>query len=124
MTPPPSAMRQARRSSPAVIMARVTDSRATKDFDFSPAGTGNTDGVRDDFKEKFLMVNRVSNLLTLRSDMFTAYILVQGWRNAGSIDPLHPPTLDGQRRLAVIIDRSRITAVKKTPAVYNVPTAN
>lgn len=90
------------------------------DGDFSPAGVGITDAVRDDFKEKFLMVNRVSNLLALRSDTFTAYILVQGWRNAGSANA----TLEGQRRLAVIIDRSRITPVKKTATVYNVPTAN
>jgi hypothetical protein len=90
------------------------------DGDLSPAGVGITDAVRNDFKEKSLMVNRVSNLLTLRSDTFTAYILVQGWRNAGSANA----TLDGQRRLAFIVDRSRVTATKKTPAVYNVPTAN
>ncbi len=90
-----------------------------QDGDFSPEGPA-TDFVRNDFEEKYLAVNRVSNLLTLRSDTFTAYILVQGWRNAGSANPI----LEGQRRLAVIIDRSRITPVKKTPAVYNVPTAN
>jgi hypothetical protein len=91
------------------------------DGDFTPINNGSPklDGVRD-FEDRYLAVNRVSNLLTLRSDTFTAYILVQGWRNAGSVNPI----LEGQRRLAVIIDRSRITPVKKTPAVYNVPTAN
>ncbi|MDB5323882.1 MAG: Helix-hairpin-helix motif containing protein [Phycisphaerales bacterium] len=90
-----------------------------KDGDFSPEGTA-TDFVRNDFEEKYLALNRISNLVTTRSDTFTAYICVQGWRNVGG----NNATLEGQRRLAVIIDRSRITPVKKTPAVYNVPTAN
>jgi hypothetical protein len=98
------------------------------DGDFSPAntagGSGNTDKVIGDFEEKFLSVNRISNLVTLRSDCFTAYILVQAWSNAGSTDPKFPPTLEGQRRLAVIVDRSRVTPQNKTPTVYNVPTSD
>jgi hypothetical protein len=92
------------------------------DGDFTPVNNGTTkklDGIYD-FEDRYLAVNRLSNILTLRSDTFTAYILVQGWRNAGSANPV----LEGQRRLAVIVDRSRVTPAKKTPAVYNVPTAN
>ena len=46
---------------------------------------------------------RVSNLITTRSDTFTAYILLQGWRYAESD---HPELLV-QKRVAYIIDRSR-----------------
>ena len=33
------------------------------------------------------MVTRLSNLITTRSDSFTVYIVVQGWRNAGTATP-------------------------------------
>jgi hypothetical protein len=89
------------------------------DGDFSPAGNG-TDSVRGDFEEKFLSLNRISNLVTLRSDCFTVYVTVQAWSNAGS----KTPTLEGQRRLAVIVDRSRVTPLNRTPTVYNVPTSD
>jgi hypothetical protein len=96
------------------------------DGDFSPdgIGAGKVDQVRGDFEEKFLSLNRISNLVTLRSDCYTAYIVVQAWRNAGSTNANFPPTLEGQRRLAVIIDRSRVTSLNKTPTVYNVPTSD
>jgi hypothetical protein len=90
------------------------------DGDFSPARNGTTDDVLGDFEEKLLSVNRISNLVTLRSDCYTAYILVQAWSNAGSA----APTLEGQRRLAVIVDRSRVTPQNKTPTVFNVPTSD
>jgi len=90
-----------------------------KEGDFTP-GNNQTDGVFD-FENRYLSVNRISNLVTLRSDCFIAYIQVQAWRNVGSNTTA---TLEGQRRLAVIIDRSRVSATKKTPIVYNVPTAN
>jgi hypothetical protein len=101
------------------------------DGDFSPegAGTGNgsanaTDKVIGDFEEKFLSLNRISNLVTLRSDCYTVYVTVQAWRNAGSTNPNFPPTLEGQRRLAVIVDRSRVTPLNRTPTVFNVPTSD
>jgi DNA uptake protein ComE-like DNA-binding protein len=93
--------------------------------DFSPLtdptnASSAKDNVRVDFEEKYMNLTRLSNLLTTRSDSFTAYIQVQGWRDAGTTNA----KLVAQRRLAFIVDRSRVTAVKKTPAVYNVPTAN
>jgi hypothetical protein len=81
--------------------------------DFSP-GTGQTtgpivagtgDGVRRDFEEYFLMLNRVSNLITTRSDSFTVYLQVQGWRGVGS----PKPELVVQRRVAFIQDRWRVS---------------
>jgi len=76
--------------------------------------------VRLDYEEKYLNLTRISNLVTLRSDCYTAYIQVQGWRDAGSPNA----RLMVQRRLAFIVDRSRVTATRRAPAVYNVPTAN
>ncbi|HEX8525270.1 MAG TPA: hypothetical protein VF669_23665 [Tepidisphaeraceae bacterium] len=71
-----------------------------------------TDGVRGDFEEQFLQLSRISNLITTRSDTFTTYIIVQGWRNAGT----PKPELVVQKRVAYIIDRSRspYEPVKKT----------
>ena len=76
--------------------------------------------VRADFNDKFLNLTRVSNLLTTRSDAYTAYVMVQGWRDAGTPQA----TLVAQRRLAFIVDRSAVTKTNKVPKVYNVPTAN
>jgi hypothetical protein len=81
-----------------------------------PAG-GIKDMVIGDFKTKFTMMNRVSNLVTTRSDSFTAYILLQGWRNAETPDA----TLAVQRRAALLIDRSGVTPVNPSPAVTFVP---
>jgi hypothetical protein len=53
------------------------------------------------------MLTRISNLITTRSDSFTVYIVVQGWRNAGTATP----ELVVQRRAAMIIDRSNVTGV-------------
>ena len=68
-----------------------------------------------DFKTKFTMMDRASNLITTRSDSFTAYILLQGWRDAETPGA----TLAVQRRAAFLIDRSGIT-----PANVSSPTIN
>jgi hypothetical protein len=78
------------------------------DGDFSPSGQGNTDSVTGDFEEKYLMLDRISNLITTRSDTFTVYIVVQGWRNVGNPAAAQLVT---QRRAAFILDRSNITGV-------------
>ena len=61
--------------------------------------------VEGDWTSKFLMVNRASNLITLRSDAFTVYMMVQGWRNVNT----SYPELVIQKRAAFLIDRSRVT---------------
>ena len=87
--------------------------------DYSPM-TATGDGVRWDFKEKYLMLTRISNLVTTKSDCFTAYIQVQGWQDAGTPDA----KLAVQKRLSFIIDRSRLTtSTDRTPRVYNIPVA-
>ena len=61
--------------------------------------------MRRDFEERTLTLNRISNLVTTRSDMFTCYLLVQGWRDAGTANA----SLVVQRRVAFIVDRSETT---------------
>lgn len=81
-----------------------------------------TDGVTGDFKEKFLAMTRISNLITTQSDSFTCYAMIQGWRGN---------QLVAQRRAAFIIDRSNIgyqldsagnRQLNTTPSVVKVPT--
>jgi len=84
-----------------------------EDGDISPKGQGNTDGVRKDFEERFLLLNRISNLVTLRSDSFTCYLMIQGWRGAGTSSP----QLVAQRRAGLIVDRSGLTPTQTQPRV-------
>ena len=77
-----------------------------------------TDGVRNDWEERTLMLNRISNLITTRSDTFTCYVLLQGWRNAGTTNA----TLAVQRRAAFILDRTNVTATNSRPQTFTVPT--
>lgn len=63
---------------------------------------------RFDFKEQSLMLTRVSNLLTTRSDMFTVYLLIEGWENAGT----DKATLRTTNRAAFFLDRSQTTPGK------------
>jgi len=62
------------------------------------------DGVRGDFEEQFLQLSRISNLITTRSDSFTCYVLIQGYRDAGTANP----KLEVQKRVSYIIDRSKM----------------
>ena len=71
----------------------------------------------NDWTPQTLMVRRISNLVTLRSDSFTAYVIVQGWRNVGT----NVPELVIQKRLAVIIDRSQLGNAGGSPATYTIP---
>jgi hypothetical protein len=85
----------------------------------NPPAVGTSANVLGDFENQNLALNRISNLITTRSDSFTAYVLVQGWHNAGTA----AATLVVQRRGAFIIDRSTITPANNTsPAITNVPT--
>jgi len=62
------------------------------------------DGVRGDVDEQYLVLSRISNLISTRSDSFTLYVLIQGWQDAGT----NAPKLVVQKRAAYIIDRSRM----------------
>ncbi len=68
-------------------------------------GSNSVYGIQNDFNERYLLLNRISNMVTLRSDTFTVYVMVQGWRNAGS----DRPQLVAQRRAAFVVDRSGVS---------------
>lgn len=59
-----------------------------------------------DFESQFLMLTAVSNLITTRSDTFTAYIVIEGWRDAGT----QRASRVLQRRYAFIMDRTGVAA--------------
>ncbi|MCS7032727.1 MAG: hypothetical protein NZ561_01890, partial [Phycisphaerae bacterium] len=63
---------------------------------------------RFDFKEQSLLLTRVSNLITTRSDMFTVYLLIEGWENAGTSKAERKVS----RRMAFFLDRSQTTPGK------------
>ena len=56
------------------------------------------DGAPDDFEERDAIFARISNLVTVRSDVFTAYILVR----IGANGP--------QKRVLAILDRSQVSS--------------
>jgi DNA uptake protein ComE-like DNA-binding protein len=70
------------------------------------------DTARDDFEERDVIFSRISNLVTVRSDVFTAYILVR-------------IGIDGpQRRVMAILDRSQVNSPSdrvKIVALHAVP---
>jgi hypothetical protein len=55
-----------------------------------------SDGAISDFEERDVIFSRISNLVTVRSDVFTAYILVR----IGTDGP--------QKRFIAILDRSQV----------------
>jgi len=63
--------------------------------DLTPGGSLD-DGAEDDFEERDVIFARISNLVTVRSDVFTAYILVR----IGADGP--------QKRVMAILDRSNV----------------
>ena len=81
------------------------------DLDRFPDLTPN-DGAVSDFEERDVIFSRISNLITVRSDVFTAYILVR----IGVDGP--------QRRVIAILDRSQVNSAGdkvKIVALYPVP---
>ncbi|MBA7635259.1 hypothetical protein ES703_42860 [subsurface metagenome] len=73
-----------------------------KDLDGFPDLTGERpglgDGIEDDFEERDVIFSRISNLVTVRSDVFTAYILIR----IGVDGP--------QKRVVAILDRSGVNS--------------
>jgi hypothetical protein len=63
--------------------------------DLTPGGSTGDDAI-DDFEERDVIFARISNLVTVRSDVFTAYILVR----IGADGP--------QKRVIAILDRSDV----------------
>jgi hypothetical protein len=70
-------------------------------------GDYSEDDIAGDFEDRNHNVIRLSNLITTRSDSFTAYIVVQAWRPATSANDV--PRAVAERRLVMTIDRSQVT---------------
>lgn len=80
--------------------------------DLTKDGQNKGDGIVDDFEERDVIFSRISNLVTVRSDVFTAYILVR----IGSDGP--------QKRAVAILDRSGVNSADdkvKIVALHYVP---
>ncbi|MCC6240094.1 MAG: hypothetical protein IT448_07345 [Phycisphaerales bacterium] len=75
----------------------------------TPAG----DGTLDDFEQHYLPLTRLSNLITTRSDSFTVYLVLEGWRDGTRVI---------QRRAAFIVDRSGYTPLDPQLHITNIPT--
>ena len=79
--------------------------------DLTPGGSTG-DGAEGDFEERDVIFARISNLVTVRSDVFTAYILVR----IGADGP--------QKRAVVILDRSDVYSAEgrvRVRALHPVP---
>ncbi len=80
------------------------DLQTDKSDNTQPSVSGQPDGpdltpdtVRDDLEERDILFTRLSDLVTVRSDVFTAYILVR----IGEKGP--------QRRMVALLDRSQVS---------------
>jgi hypothetical protein len=97
-----------------VLNVPVGDALAVHDLRFSglpfvpPCG---------DFQTQFLAIDRVSNLITTRSDSFTVYVVVEGWTNPGTASA----ALVSTRRVGYIVDRSAITPTNSSPKLIAIP---
>ncbi len=65
-----------------------------------------TDGIDNDLEEKGLIFARISDLVTVRSDVFTAYILVRIGAEVGRNKDDEPIAKGPQKRYVAILDRS------------------
>ncbi|MFI5380891.1 MAG: ComEA family DNA-binding protein, partial [Tepidisphaerales bacterium] len=67
----------------------------------------NSGGALPDFEQRVYLLGQAGNLLATRSDSFTCYIYLQGWRGLGTMTP----SLVVERRRGAIIDRSGARSV-------------
>ncbi|MEL7474358.1 MAG: hypothetical protein AAGK04_13650, partial [Planctomycetota bacterium] len=77
------------------------------------------DAIVDDYDEKIAIFNALSNVATVRSDVFAVWFVLHGYREAdvtglGQQDPMSPSF---QRRYLMILDRSNVTRSGQRPRV-------
>jgi len=87
------------------------------DFELAHGDITPGDGVLDDFEQHYLPLTRLSNLITTRSDSFTVYIVLEGWRDAGTPNA----TRVSQQRRAFIVDRSGYTPTNPRLKITPIP---
>jgi hypothetical protein len=83
----------------------LTKVPAMRKYDTDSAPDVGQPGIRHDFEERDWIINRLSNIFTVRSDTFTAYILVR----LGTDGP--------QRRMLAIFDRSNCWSANDKPKI-------
>ena len=80
-----------------------------------------TEPVLNQWAQDFNNFNRVSNLLTTRSDSFIVYTLLQQWQDFGT----NQPVLLSESRSAAVVDRSQFTQANMSRNLFilqSVPT--
>ncbi len=83
-------------------------------FETGSAPSATATGIGEDYQWDCLTLDRISNLITTRSDTFTIYIVLQGWQNVGSTNAAMPPQPVVTRRFAYIVDRNGVNADPST----------
>ncbi|MGD0461955.1 MAG: helix-hairpin-helix domain-containing protein [Tepidisphaeraceae bacterium] len=81
-------------------------SPADPNFESTAAASTTPTGISEDYQWDCLTLDRISNLITTRSDTFTIYVVLQGWQNVGTANAQPMVT----RRFAYIVDRSAVNA--------------
>jgi hypothetical protein len=81
-----------------------------------PSGNLDVDGIRNDFAERLQIMSALSNVTTVRSDVFAVWFVVRGYaqedtENLGPDDPMTPSI---ERRFVMVIDRSGVTDLRST----------
>lgn len=76
-------------------------------------------GVEDDYAEKLALANGVLNSLSVRSDYYAVWFVVQGFResdvaNLGENDPLMPSF---KKRYLMVVDRSNVIKEGQQPRI-------
>ncbi|MDD5327645.1 MAG: hypothetical protein PHY02_07520 [Phycisphaerae bacterium] len=93
----------------------IDDANQTEFPDLTP------DNAPDDFEERDVIFARISNLVTVRSDVFTAYILVRVCSGIGKDKDGNPIVEGPQKRVIAILDRSDVYRNPDYPATSLVP---
>lgn len=88
-------------------------------YDPTGVGTFPNDGVIDDYAEKLAVASSVIDTVTVRSDTFCVYFVVQGYlptdvENLGPNDPLIPSVA---KRYMMIVDRSNVVKEGDKPRI-------
>ena len=99
-----------------------TDDESTLSADFDLT---KNDGVTNDFEEELLLFNKLANLVTVRTDVVTAYVVIQGRRNLNPPKPGMPNNAGNpanyqpvvERRFVVTLDRSNVVTRGDKPRV-------
>ncbi len=95
----------------------VNDRKGINSLHFKDSsGALATDEVRNDFAERLQIMSALSNVTTVRSDVFAVWFVVRGYsqedtENLGPDDPMTPSI---ERRFVMVIDRSGVTSLKGT----------